>query len=109
GELPMANTRDVMGWYSYTNDLDHEFQVQLTTAVATAGGFGGADSTKPELPRRAKMRHVGLYDVSGHKRHQLPCSTYDGAPYNSAGSVSLDGVDCLKTGRTGEKGWKAGG
>jgi hypothetical protein len=99
----MANSRDPVAPYTYYDDLTNPWRVDLTTSVATAGGFASSGSGLAYLPKHAKMRHVGLYDSGSHRRNRCPMSTTAQAAYQTGGNLSLDGISFKVTGRIGEK------
>jgi hypothetical protein len=99
----MANTRDPVNPWTYFDDTNNAWRVDLTDAVKTAGGFASSGSGLPYLPKHAKMRHVGLYDAGSKKRGKCPCSTLAVSAYSSGGNLSLDGTNFRVTGRIGEK------
>jgi hypothetical protein len=96
------NKRGLLNTYVYSDDSGTDHSVQLTEAVAAAGGFEPGDGTDPPLPRGFKMRRVGLWDPSTNKRASIPWSDLN-AGYTEPGSVTLDGVSMKAVGRTGEK------
>lgn len=99
----MANTRDAVAPYTYYDDIANPWRVDLTAAVATAGGFTASGAGLAYLPKHAKMRHVGLYDAGSKRRNRCPQSTSATAAYSIGGNLNLDGITFRVTGRIGEK------
>jgi hypothetical protein len=101
--ITMANSRDPVNPWTYFDDTNTGWRVDLTDSVKNAGGFASSGAGLPYLPKHAKMRHVGLYDSGSKKRNKCPQSTSATGAYSSGGSLSLDGVNFRVTGRIGEK------
>lgn len=99
----MANCRDPVSAKAYYMDDGVGYRVDITDAVATAGGFTASGSGLPYLPKHAKMRHIGLYNAATNKRGKVPFSNIAGAYLTGGTSFSFDGITWVVTGRIGEK------
>lgn len=98
------NTRGPVYTYGYIDDTAKEWAVSLTEAVAYAGGFVALTAPASNLPKRAKMRHVGLFDPTSKKRERVPIAHIaDGHYAGTEPTCNLDGITFNVTGRIGEK------
>lgn len=101
-------------WHVYTDDKDNLWSVYMDTTLAALGGLplATAGSVPAEKPRRLKMRrtYYKAADSTSKYRGFIPTGSTALTPTeghvgwnNVSSAITVNGVACVTTGRTGEK------
>lgn len=79
-----------MGHFLYVSDDTNQYRVRMDASNAALGGFLADDATKPDYPKRWRMRFAWCERASDGNRRKLPISDVTSDTWKLAGqTVSL--------------------
>lgn len=96
---------DTFNFYAYLSDDGDQYNIKLSSTIASQGGFGSAVAplSNPIWPFKARnLRHVWGKATDGH-RTKCPCYSSTVSLFDTGGTFTTKAGTYTVTGAIGEK------